>query len=81
MDVSSTGDACVAPTLGQIIRRFKSTSAKVGLPEKRVLDTAKETVRRFRQVWQRERKHLPLNAHSIRVIEKHVKTVTLAGQV
>lgn len=63
------------------LEQLSYLAAKVGLPEKRVLDTAKETVRRFRQVWQRERKHLPLSAHSIRVIERHVKTVTLVGEV
>ncbi|HBF13178.1 MAG TPA: kinase [Deltaproteobacteria bacterium] len=56
-------------------------AAKVGLPEKLVLDTAKETVQRFRQVWQKESKHLPLTAHSIRVIEKNFQTVKLAKEV
>ena len=56
-------------------------ATKVGLPEKLVLDTAKETVARFREVWKKESKHLPLPAASVRIIEKNVKTIKLAKEV
>lgn len=56
-------------------------AAKAGLPEKLVLDTAKETVARFREAWKKESGHLPLNTHSIRTIEKNVKAVKLAKEV
>ncbi|MBI2337010.1 MAG: HipA domain-containing protein [Deltaproteobacteria bacterium] len=63
------------------LKQLSYLAAKVGLPEKGVLDTAKETVQRFRQAWRHERKHLPLTAHAIRIIEKNVKAVKLAGEV
>lgn len=56
-------------------------AAKAGLPEKLVLDTASETVQRFRQVWKTECKHLPLTKHSIIIIEQNVKAVKLANEV
>lgn len=46
-------------------------AAKAMLPEKLVLDTAKQTVSSFHEVWSREKKHLPLTKHMIEVIEKH----------
>lgn len=63
------------------LEQLSYLAAKVGLPEKLVLDTAKDTVRGFRKVWKTERKHLPLNAHSIRMIEKNIKGVKLMEEV
>lgn len=54
-------------------------AAKAMLPEKLVLDTARETVARFDEVWRREKKNLPLAKHMIEVIEKHLQNVPLAG--
>lgn len=48
-------------------------AAKAGLPEKLVLDTAKETVTRFNETWRSEQKHLPLASSVISAIEKNVK--------
>lgn len=56
-------------------------AAKAGLPEPLVIHTAKETVQRFRQVWQSERKHLPLSKHVIAIIEGHIKSLPLAGKM
>lgn len=54
-------------------------AAKAMLPEKLVLDTARETVDRFHQHWQVEKANLPLSRTAIEAIENHVKTVPLAG--
>ncbi len=54
-------------------------AAKAMLPEKLVLDTARETVSAFHEVWHREKQNLPLTKHMIEVIEKHLQNVPLAG--
>jgi len=47
------------------------------LPEKLVLDTARETVALFHQNWQTEKANLPLHADVIKTIEAHVRTIPL----
>jgi serine/threonine-protein kinase HipA len=39
------------------------------------MDTAAETVQRFRQVWQPEKGHLPLAASVVKAIDGHAPTV------
>jgi len=56
-------------------------AAKAMLPEKLVLDTARETVALFHQYWQTEKKNLPLAKAVITAIEAHIKTIPLAGGV
>lgn len=53
-------------------------AAKALLPEKLVLDTARETVALFHQHWQAEKATLPLSADVIRAIEGHLKTIPIA---
>lgn len=53
-------------------------AAKARLPEKLVLDTARETVERFHEQWQREKTNLPLGAKVIDAIEGQVKIVPIA---
>jgi serine/threonine-protein kinase HipA len=53
-------------------------AAKALLPEKLVLDTARETVALFHQYWQSEKANLPLSARVIGPIEAHLKTVPIA---
>lgn len=53
-------------------------AAKAMLPEKLVLDTARETVASFHEHWHAEKKNLPLHADVISAIEEHVKTIPLA---
>lgn len=55
--------------------------AKAMLPEKLVLDTAREAVARFHQHWQAEKGNLPLSAAAVRAIERHLKTVPIARSV
>ena len=52
-------------------------AAKALLPQKLVLDTARETVALFHQHWRAERTNLPLSGDAIRAIEDHLKTVPL----
>ena len=53
-------------------------AAKALLPERIVLDTARETVERFNHHWRSEKSHLPLYPGVIEAIEKHLKTVPIA---
>lgn len=53
-------------------------AAKAMLPEKLVLDTAKDTVAGFHEVWNREKTHLPLTKDMIEAIETHLRDVPLA---
>jgi serine/threonine-protein kinase HipA len=52
-------------------------AAKALLPEKLVLDTARETVALFHQHWQAEKANLPLAAAVIAAVECHLETVPL----
>jgi len=52
-------------------------AARAMLPEKLVLDTARETIALFHQNWQTEKANLPLHADVIKTIEAHVKTIPL----
>jgi serine/threonine-protein kinase HipA len=53
-------------------------AAKALLPEKLVLDTARETVALFHQHWKAEKQNLPLSAAVIVAVEKHIKTIPIA---
>lgn len=50
-------------------------AAKAMLPEKMVLDTAKQTVADFHDVWAKEKAHLPLSQSIIAAIEKHLRSI------
>jgi serine/threonine-protein kinase HipA len=52
-------------------------AAKAYLPEKMVLDTAGETVARFKDVWETEKRNLPLATAVINAVEEHAKTVAI----
>ncbi|MFT3690943.1 hypothetical protein [Paenirhodobacter sp.] len=56
---------------------LRHLAAKALLPEKLVIDTASETVERFRQVWEREKAHLPLAPTVVKTVEAQVPTVPL----
>ena len=53
-------------------------AARALLPEKRVLDAARETVALFHQHWRGERRHLPLAAGAVQAIEAHLRTIPVA---
>ncbi len=52
-------------------------AAKAMLPEKLVLDTAKQTVAGFHEVWAKEKAHLPLTKSMIKAIEEHLRSIPL----
>lgn len=52
-------------------------AAKAMLPEKLVLDTAKQTVAGFHEVWTKEKTHLPLTKSVIEAIERHLRSIPL----
>lgn len=52
-------------------------AAKAMLPEKLVLDTAKQTVAGFCEIWSREKTHLPLTKQVIEAIDKNMRDVPL----
>lgn len=53
-------------------------AAKAQLPRRLVSDTARETVERFRALWQAEKTRFPLAAAAIAAIDTHMETVPLA---
>ncbi|MDC9522644.1 type II toxin-antitoxin system HipA family toxin [Pseudoalteromonas sp. Angola-31] len=52
-------------------------AAKAMLPEKLVLDTAKQTVEGFHEIWAKEKAHLPLTKSMIEAIETHLRSIPL----
>ena len=52
-------------------------AARARLPTRLVIDTARETVARFHDRWQAERKHLPLASAAVTAIETHMKRIPL----
>jgi serine/threonine-protein kinase HipA len=53
-------------------------AAKAMLPEKLVLDTARETVALFHQHWRAEKGNLPLATDIVRAVDSHVETVPIS---
>jgi len=54
-------------------------AGKARLPEKLVLDTARETVGWFREAWKKEKDNLPMFKDVIEAIETQMKIIPLAG--
>ena len=54
-------------------------AGKAGLPEKPVLDTARQTVARFHEVWKAEKEHLPQDKRVTDRIDQHLKTLPIAS--
>ena len=52
-------------------------AAKAMLPEKLVLDTAKQTVAGFHEIWAKEKAHLPLPKSMIEAIDTHLRGIPL----
>ena len=60
---------------------LKHLSAKALLPEKIVLETAKETIALFHEHWRKEKANLPLYTDVVEKIEKHLRNVPVANSV
>lgn len=54
-------------------------AAKARLPEKLVLDTARETIERFHDVWGREKTNLALTNDAIDAIDEHIKKLPIVS--
>jgi serine/threonine-protein kinase HipA len=54
-------------------------AAKAGLPERLVIAIARATVEAFREIWAKERGHLPLHGEIADVIDRQLQIVPLAG--
>ena len=57
-------------------------AARAYLPEKLVLDTARETVALFHQHWHAEKTHLPLTHDAVHTVQAHLRRIpiTRAGK-
>jgi serine/threonine-protein kinase HipA len=62
---------------GYTLDELSYLAGKAGLPEKLVLDTAKQTVARFHEVWQAEKNHLPQDKRVTASIDAHLKTLRI----
>jgi len=78
-------DRDMALTIGRSKKMWDLTTdelsylaAKARLPEKLVLNAAKDTVNRFRQTWADRRSDLPLAARVLDVVDSHLRNVPLA---
>ncbi len=54
-------------------------AAKAALPEKLVLDTARETAVRFREQWEAEKGHLPMSRDVVAAIDQNLPSVPIAN--
>jgi len=52
-------------------------AARAMLPEKLVLDTARDTVHRFHEHWHAEKRNLPLHKEVVSAVEEHIKTIPI----
>jgi serine/threonine-protein kinase HipA len=63
------------------VDELRHLAAKALLSGKLVVDTAAETVQRFRQTWQAEKDHLPLVDSVVEAVETHAPTVPLYSEL
>lgn len=62
---------------GVTMDELKHLAAMALLPEKMVIDTATETIARFREIWATEKANLPLAKKVINAIDTHAPSVPL----
>jgi serine/threonine-protein kinase HipA len=60
---------------------LKHLAAKARLSEKLVLDTAAETVARFKEIWPRERAHLPLEKRIVGIVDAHAASIPIYSEL
>lgn len=63
---------------GFSVDELSHLAARAMLPERRVLDAARETVALFQEHWQAEKRNLPLSAKVIEAVEAHIETIPIA---
>lgn len=62
---------------GYTLDELSYLASKAGLPEKPVLETAKETVASFHEVWQAEKDHLPQDKRVTESIDAHLEKLRI----
>ena len=62
-------------------RELQHLAAKARLSEKLVLDTAAETVDRFKQVWAKEKDNLPMAKDVVGAIDAYLPRVPLCQEL
>ena len=60
---------------------LKHLAAKARISEKLVLDTASETVARFKQIWSEQKTKLPLGKTVIGIIDAHAASIPIYGEL
>jgi len=60
---------------------LRHLAAKAKLSEKLVLDTATETVERFKQIWSKEKANLPLEKKIVRIIDAHAASIPIYSEL
>lgn len=59
------------------LNAFTSFAAKAKLPKNIVLQTVKETISQFYDLWSEVKKDLPIEKRVVKAIEKHLKTIPM----
>ena len=62
---------------GYTLDELSCLAGKAGLPQTPVLDTAKQTVERFHEVWENEKNNLPQRKQVTERIDAHLKTLRI----
>ena len=57
---------------------LKHLAAKARLPEKLVMDAARETAAAFLEAWHQERANLPLTIQAVETIDRHIRRMPIA---
>jgi serine/threonine-protein kinase HipA len=60
---------------------LKHLAAKARLSEKLVLDTATETVARFKEIWPREKANLPLEKRVVGIVDAHAASIPIYSEL
>lgn len=63
------------------LAELKYFAANAGLPQKLVINIARETIERFYEIWKKEKKYLYLTDHVRQVIDEHLTKVPLIGEI
>ena len=60
---------------------LKHLAAKARISEKLVLDTAAETVARFKQVWGEQKTKLPLEKKVVEMVDAHAASIPIYSEL
>ncbi|MGD9586666.1 MAG: type II toxin-antitoxin system HipA family toxin [Brachymonas sp.] len=63
------------------VDELEHLAVKASIPKKMAVDAARETVRLFREHWEKEAAHLPMSAAVKAAVEAHMKTVPILKEL